>query len=101
MPCLLALFAAFFPRLTMVFLWIVRPGYVDRAFHSAFVVPVLGIVFLPFATLVYVLLYTPGVGLTPYEWIWVAIAAMLDVIHWAGVASQRRYAAGYYRQVGS
>jgi hypothetical protein len=59
MGCLLAIFGGLFPRLAVVILWIARPERVDAAF-STFLLPLLGIIFLPFATLIYLLLYTPG-----------------------------------------
>jgi hypothetical protein len=40
-----------------------------------------------------VLLYTPGRGVTGWDWVWVAIAALLDVGHWGAGASQRRRSA--------
>jgi len=36
---------------------------VDAAFNT-FILPLLGIIFLPFTTLIYVIVYVPGVGLT-------------------------------------
>jgi hypothetical protein len=42
------------------------------------------------ATLIYVLLYTPGRGLTGWDWFWVVIAGLLDIGHWAAGGSQRR-----------
>ena len=51
---------------------------VNAAFDT-WLFPLLGIIFLPFATLIYVVLYTPGVGLTGWEWFWVVFAALLDV----------------------
>ena len=52
----------------------------DAAFDT-FILPLIGIVFLPFATLMYVLLYTPGVGLNGWEWFWVAVCALFDLAH--------------------
>jgi hypothetical protein len=75
-----ALMAAFFPRFALFLIWIVRPGRVDAAFDT-FILPLIGIVFLPFATLMYVLFYTPGVGLSGWEWFWVAVCALFDVAH--------------------
>ena len=95
MGCLLAVLAAFFPRLVLFIVWILRPNLVDAAFNT-WVWPLLGIIFLPFATLLYVILYTPGVGLSGWEWFWVAVAAVLDVTHWGVGFGQRRPA----RQVG-
>jgi hypothetical protein len=96
MGCLFAIFAGIFPRLALFIIWIARPAMVNAAFHG-FIVPLLGIIFLPFATLIYVLLYTPGRGLTGWEWFWVVVAALFDVGHWVASASQRRQLPGYSR----
>ena len=89
MGCLFALMAGFFPRIALFILWVARPARVDAAFDG-FLIPLLGIIFLPFATLIYVLLYTPGVGLTGWDWFWVIVALVLDIGHWGAAASQRR-----------
>ena len=78
----------------MLIVWIARPERVDAAF-STFLCPLLGIIFLPFATLVYVLLYVPGRGITGWDWFWVGLAALLDLAHWsAGAAQRTRTASG-------
>jgi hypothetical protein len=51
-----------FPRLALLILWFARPALVDAAF-TTFILPLLGIIFLPFTSLIYVIVYTPGVGL--------------------------------------
>jgi hypothetical protein len=63
MGCLFALFGGLFPRLALLIFWIARPALVDAAFNT-FILPLLGIIFLPFTTLIYVIVYVPGVGLT-------------------------------------
>jgi hypothetical protein len=88
MGCLFALLAGLFPRLVLFIYWIARPAKIDAAFDG-FLLPLLGIIFLPFATLIYALLYTPGIGLTGWEWFWVAVAGLFDILHWAASASQR------------
>jgi hypothetical protein len=88
MGCLFALFAGIFPRLALFILWVARPARVEAAFDTV-LLPLLGIMFLPFATLIYVLLYTPGRGLTQWDWLWVIVAALFDIAHWAAGASQR------------
>jgi hypothetical protein len=70
MGCLLAMFAGLFPRLGVFIIWVARPVLVDAAFNT-FILPLLGIIFLPFATLIYLLLNTPGVGLSGWDWFWV------------------------------
>jgi hypothetical protein len=88
MGCLFALLGGLFPRLALLILWIARPARIDAAFDG-FLLPLLGIIFLPFATLIYVLLYTPGRGVTGWDWFWVVLAALLDVGHWGASARQR------------
>jgi hypothetical protein len=89
MGCLFALLAGFFPRLALFIVWVVRPTLVGAAFGT-WIVPLLGIIFLPFATLMYVILYTPGLGLTGWGWFWVVIAALFDITHLAASISRRR-----------
>jgi hypothetical protein len=96
MGCLFALFAGLFPRLGLFIIWLVRPAFVDAAFDT-FIWPLLGIIFLPFATLMYVILYTPGIGLIGWEWFWVVLAALLDISHWAASYTQRNQIPGMQR----
>ena len=65
-----------------------QAGLVDAAFNT-FILPLLGIIFLPFTTLIYVIVYTPGVGLTGWGFIWVIIALLLDLSHWGASYTQR------------
>lgn len=94
MVCLFAAMAAFAPRLAFLFYWIARPQMVEAAFGN-WIVPLLGFIFLPFATLFYVILYAPGVGLTGWDWLWVILAVLLDIQHYAGAYSQRNQVPGY------
>jgi hypothetical protein len=87
MGCLFAVFAGLFPRLALIFVWIARPKMVDAAFDS-WIVPLLGLLLLPFATLMYVILWQAG-GLSGWDWFWVGLAALLDMAHWGAGARQR------------
>jgi hypothetical protein len=89
MGCLFALLAGMFPRLALFIVWVAKPALVAAAF-STWLVPLLGIIFLPFATLIYVILYTPGVGLTGWGWFWVILAAIFDLGHLAASIARRR-----------
>ena len=93
MGCLLALFAGAFPRIALVIFWIARPERMDAIFTS-FVWPVLGIIFLPFTTLIYVLLYNFPGGVSGGDWFWIGLAVLLDLTHWAATASQRNQMPG-------
>jgi hypothetical protein len=94
MGCLLALLAALSPRFVIFLFWLARPVQFDAAFGGP-IIPLLGILFLPFTTLMYVLVYTPGVGLAGSDWIWVGIALIIDISHTAAVATDQRYRSGW------
>lgn len=86
--CFLLTIAAFFPRLVLLFLWLFTP-YVSRAFASL-VAPLLGLIFLPFSTLMYVILWDPVTGVTGWEWSLMLLAFIIDVGSYSGGAFGRR-----------
>ncbi len=87
--CLFALLAGVFPRIAFAVYWIARPGVVD-AVYGSFIWPVLGLIFLPFTTLMYTILWAPGVGLSGWDWLWVGIALLLDLGHYGASAYVNR-----------
>lgn len=96
--CLFAIGAAFFPRLALLFVWLFTP-LVSRAFHSVFIWPFLGLIFLPFTTLIYVLVYNPVVGVTGWGWFLVVLGFLLDISSYGGSAySNRNRIPGYTAQ---
>ncbi len=97
MGCLFAMFAGLFPRLGLFMLWLARPNLVEAAFDSWFW-PVLGIIFLPFTTLMYVVLYRGG-GLVGFDWFWIGLAVLFDIGHTVTGYSQRRQVPGYPNRV--
>jgi hypothetical protein len=87
MGCLFLLVASFAPRVVLTLMWIFS-DLVDRAF-SGFVVPLLGLLVLPYTTLFYVLVWSPVGGLSGWEWFLVACGFLLDISHWGGSAYTR------------
>jgi hypothetical protein len=88
MGCLLVILGAIAPRLLFVMIWIARPEYVDAVF-TTWVFPLLGVIFLPFTTLLWLLLDSPPVGVHGLDWLWIGIAVVLDLGHYAGTYRQR------------
>ena len=84
MGCLLAIFGGLFPRLAVFFIWLARPAMFDAAIGSWFIA-LLGIIFLPFTTLMYVILWSPA-GLSGFDWVWLGLAVVIDVIGAGGTA---------------
>lgn len=83
MGCLFAIFAGLFPRAADIILWIARPNFFMAAFGGSWLLPILGIIFLPFTTLMYVLLWS-SFGLNGWDWMWLILAVLLDISHWLG-----------------
>ena len=93
MGCLLALLAGFAPRVALVLIWIFS-DLVDRA-YTGFLIPLLGLIFFPYATLFYVLAYSPASGgVGGWGWAFVVLGFIFDIGHWAygGRTGQQRYA---------
>lgn len=88
MGCLLAIFAGFFPRVALLALWIFTND-VDRAYDT-FIIPLLGLFFLPLTALVYALAWSPAGGVEGFEWFWVGLAFVLDLTAYGGGARSRR-----------
>jgi hypothetical protein len=75
--CLLALLSGLFPRIGLIAVWIFTND-VDQAYDT-FVLPLLGVIFLPLTTLVYALAWSPIGGVDGIEWFWVVLAFFFDV----------------------
>jgi hypothetical protein len=58
--CFFALLAGFAPRVALILMWLFT-SWVNRAFDT-FIVPLLGLIFLPLTTVVYVLVIPGGLG---------------------------------------
>jgi hypothetical protein len=86
--CIFVLIALFSPRLAVVLIWIFTP-WVDRAFGPV-IWPILGVIFLPLTTLLYVILWnTGGRGVTGWEWIFVVLALFGDLVGHSAAARRR------------
>lgn len=90
MGCLFAIFGGLFPRLAVLLVWLARPVLFSGAFGGSWLLPVLGVIFLPFTTLIYILIWTPGIGLPPLGWLWLLLAFLLDLGGWGSTGYSNR-----------
>ncbi|MDH4139801.1 MAG: hypothetical protein OEV43_04450 [Coriobacteriia bacterium] len=79
--CLLAAALAGAPRLTFLLWWLFQPGRITWTF-DAFMWPLLGVIFLPWTTLVYVVVF-PG-GIVWFDWVFLVIALLADLGSYGG-----------------
>ena len=87
MGCIFAVFTFLFPRFAFLMVWIARPELVSKAFDTI-LIPFIGVMVLPFTTLMYVILYAPN-GIDGWDWIWIGIAVFFDFANLAGNYVQR------------
>jgi hypothetical protein len=80
--CLVLILAIFSPRLGAALWWLIQPDRWDTAFGS-WIWPVLGIIFLPWTTIMWVTV-APFGNAYGADWLWLAIGFMVDVVSWAG-----------------
>jgi hypothetical protein len=92
--CCLALTAGVLgPRIALLAWWIFGDK-VDDAF-STWVWPLLGLVFLPWTTLTYVIAWGPLNGVSGAGWILVALGVGLDIATYGARSAKARYRSAY------
>jgi hypothetical protein len=84
--CLFAVMLAGAPRLAFVLWWIFQPVRFNATF-SSFIWPILGVLIVPWATLMYVIV-APG-GITGFDWLWLGLALAVDIATYGGGARSR------------
>ena len=75
------------PRAAILIWWLVQPVRWQAVFDT-WIWPVLGFIFVPWTTLMYVLV-APG-GVLGFDWVWIALAVVADVAMWSGGAYGNR-----------
>ena len=92
MCCFLVALFAFGPRLAILIWWLISPAYISNAFGN-WIIPILGIIFLPWTLLMYLIVY-PG-GLVGFDWIIVALGVVADIASYGSSAARRGDVPGY------
>src|SRR5512139_1831049 len=82
MCCFFTLLLLLGPRVAGVVWWIARPTMWSVAFNGSFLWPVLGLIFLPWATLMYVLVAPNGIA--GFDWVWIGLGALADIASYGG-----------------
>jgi hypothetical protein len=100
--CLLAFGASVAPRLFLILAWIFSDRW-PRVWGSDFILPLLGIIFLPYTTIMYMLVWTPT-GINGWDWLWIILGLFLDLWKWSQVWANRQkgmeVASAYYSSGG-
>lgn len=86
--CLVAALLAIGPRFALFLTWIFT-NLVSRAFDG-FLLPLVGVIFLPWTTLFYVFAYAPVDGVSGIGWFFVALGFFFDISSYAGGGRARK-----------
>lgn len=86
--CFVLLIGAFAPRLALVLMALFN-NEITRAFDGSWVIPFVGWIFLPYTTLVYVLVHWWQGEVVGFTWFFVALAFLSDIASYFGSYSRR------------
>jgi hypothetical protein len=88
MCCTLLLAAGLGPRIAVIAIWIFGDR-VDFAFDS-WIWPLLGVIFLPWTTLAYLITWDPA-GVDVWEWLLILLGFVADVASYSARSAAKRY----------
>ena len=91
--CLLVVGFSIAPRAMLVLAWIFSDRW-QVVWSGEWLWPLLGIIFVPYTTIMYVLVWTPS-GIAGWDWLWIILGLILDVMHWGQWLEKRRQVPGY------
>jgi hypothetical protein len=81
------------PRFAFLIYWLIRPAYVNYVFNT-WIWPLLGLIFLPWTTLMWVIVYGTN-GIVGFDWVWIGLALAADIFSYTSGAYKRRSIPGY------
>lgn len=87
MCCLFTVLVFLGPRAGILVWWLLQPARWNAAFQG-FLMPLLGFIFVPWTTMMYVLVF-PG-GITGFDWLWLGLGLLADIAWWSGAAARKR-----------
>ena len=92
MCCFFLALIMFGPRLGFLIYWLIPAGQVkvNLAFNT-FIWPLLGLIFVPWTTLIYVIIFP----INGFDWLWIGLALLADIVSWGGSAWRRNEVPGY------
>ncbi|MFA5078604.1 MAG: hypothetical protein WC541_03860 [Dehalococcoidia bacterium] len=83
MCCFVTLFLLIGPRFALVCMWLFS-DMITRVFGANFIIPLLGIIFLPYTALFYVIVYLYMGMSNPFAWALVILGFIIDISAYGG-----------------
>jgi hypothetical protein len=83
MCCIITSLFLLGPRAAALIWWLINPLRFSAAF-SSFIWPILGIIFLPWTTLMYLIVWSPVTGIYGLDWLWLGLGVLADIGTYTG-----------------
>jgi hypothetical protein len=93
MCCFFTTLVVLGPRAAILIWYLVNPARWTLTFPQTWVWPLLGSLFLPWLTLMYVIV-APG-GIVGFDWVWLGLALAADIFSYGGGGYGNRRRLGY------
>ena len=90
--CVFTIILAGAPRLAIFLWWLLQRAYVTLAFKGNQLLGLLGFLFLPWTTLMWVIVYPGGISFVNWIFLGLAFAVDMGTYFGGGREGQRRYA---------
>jgi len=87
MCCLFSALVLLGPRAGILIWWLLEPAKWNLAFQT-FIWPLVGFIFVPWTTLMYVLVFQGGID--GFDWVWLGLGLLIDIGSWTGGAYGNR-----------
>ena len=88
MCCFFTILLLLGPRVAAPIWWLVNPLRWSNAFNGSWIWPVLGIIFLPWTTMMYVIVFPAGI--MGWDWLWIGLAVASDIMWYVGGGFRKR-----------
>jgi hypothetical protein len=93
MCCFFTVLVFLGPRVAGAIWWLVQPRSWQAAFNGSWLWPVLGLIFIPWTTLMFVIV--APLGVTGFEWVWLGLGLVADIASYSGGGYGNRKRLGY------
>ena len=89
MCCILTTLFLLGPRFAVLVWWLLNPYRFGAAF-SSFLWPIMGVIFAPWTTLMYLIVWSPVTGIYGLDWLWIGLGVVADIASYTGGAYGNR-----------
>ena len=85
--CFLSLAIVVAPRVMLILAWLFSERW-DVVWSGNWFWPLLGTLVAPYTTIMYLLAWSPA-GIAGWDWMWIIMGVLLDIMKWGQIAQNR------------